>query len=308
VYLERPEGSYDEDAPRYREAAERAASIRTTARDSDFEDAGVVGRPQGYTTVGDLYRGIEYGLRDMAASLGEEALFIGPKHAQVTRQHVHFGELEPVVDLDSALAAIQTIVEQGEGLRAEKEGTHYWRFLEIEKEYSRLRHARPGFVPARPVLHNPYSRLPTDAPTVSLLDDPLSVAVCDLFNGIYEVMLQLLMRFLARIDETEDEVALLIDAAISLMASGLAPVASQLTRMPAGSLHPGMNAGPSFQFFRSTALLPHKDAAWKVLQERLLLLAAYSERLAGQTGSAELRTAQTVLQDCAEMLSANGRT
>lgn len=112
------------------------------------------------------------------------------------------------------------------------------------------------------------------------------------------------MRFLAHIDETEDEIGTLIDVAISLMASGLAPVAGQLTRMPAGSLHPGMNAGPSFQFFRSTALLPHKQSAWRVFHERLLL-AADSERLAGELSSEPLKQAAAVLRDCAEKLSAN---
>ena len=53
AFLERPEDSYDEDAPRYREAAERAAAVRTTARPDDVDELGVVGRPQGYKTVGE---------------------------------------------------------------------------------------------------------------------------------------------------------------------------------------------------------------------------------------------------------------
>ena len=303
AFLERPEDSYEEDAPRYREAAERAAGIRTTARqESVFDELGIVGRPQGYKTVGELYRGIEYGFRELAASLGEEALFIGPKHAQATQEQVHFAGLEPVTDLPSALGAIQTIVEQGEGLRAEREGTHYWRFIEIEKQYSQLRNARPGFAPARPVLSNPYSRLPTDSPAVNLLDDPRSIAVCDLFNGIYEVMVQLLMRFFARGGESDAESGSLIDAAVSLMWGGLAPVADQLTRLPAGSLHPGMNAGPSFQFFRSTQLLPHKSAAWAVTRERLLALAAYAERLSGELQSSALTETAGVLRQAGAKL------
>jgi hypothetical protein len=176
-----------------------------------------------------------------------------------------------------------------------RDGTHYWRFIEIEKQYSQLRHARPGFAPARPVVSNPYSRLPTDSSNVNLLDDPLSIAVCDLFNGIYEVTVQLLMRYLSHLDETPEQLATLIDAAISLMGGGMAPVADQLTRLPAGSLHPGMNAGPSFQFFRSTQLLPHKTAAWTVLRERLLGLAAYCERLAKDLDSSSLSWTTGVL-------------
>jgi hypothetical protein len=301
AFLERPEDSDEEDAPRYREAAEHASAIRTTARPDDVDELGVVGRPQAYRTVGELYRGIEYGFRQLTASLGEDVLFIGPRYAQLTQKLVGFSGLEPVTNLETALGAIQTIVEQGEGLRAVRDGTHYWRFIEIEKQYSQLRHARPDFAPARPVLTNPFSRLPTDSPGVNLLDDPRSIAVCDLFNGIYEVMLQVLMRFLAHFSrETNREIGALGDAAISLMAGALAPVAGVLTRLPAGELHPGLNAGPSFQFFRSTALLPHKDAAWAVLRERLLGLASYCERLAQQLDDETLRRTTAVLRATAD--------
>ena len=100
VFLERPEDVYEEDGARYREAAERAASIRTTAgRDAIFEDAGVVGRPQHYTTIGELYQGIEYGFQELAAVLGEEALFIGPKRAQVTKELAGFAGLDVSLDI-----------------------------------------------------------------------------------------------------------------------------------------------------------------------------------------------------------------
>ena len=179
----------------------------------------------------------------------------------------------------------------------------FTRFCEIEKEYSQRRHTRSGFIPARPVLRNPYSRLPTDSPNVNLLDNATSIAVCDLSNGIYEVIVQLLMRFLTHNGETAREIDILIDAAISLMSGGLAPVAKQLTRLPAGSRHPGLNAGPSFQFFRSTQLLPHKSAAWKVLRERLLGLAVYCDRLAQEVDSPELMEAGTVLREASVTLA-----
>src|SRR5207245_1822856 len=145
------------------------------------------------------------------------------------QKRVNFAGLAPVTDLASALGSIQTIVEQGEGLRAVRVGTHYWRFIEIEKEYSQRRHARSGFVPARPVLRNPFSRLPTDSPNVNLLDNATSIAVCDLSNGIYEVIVQLLMRFLTHNGETGREIDILIDAAISLMSGGRDAVGMRVT-------------------------------------------------------------------------------
>jgi hypothetical protein len=304
AFLERPEDSDEEDGPRYRDAAEQAAAILTTAPSGPGEDdeLGVVGRPQGYRTVGELYLGIEYGFRELAANLGEEALFIGAKRSQARRKLVGFAELESVSDLASALGAMQTIVDQGEGLRSLREESHYWRFREIEKLYSELRQARPAFTPARPVLENPYSRLPIDTPNVNLIDDPRSIAVSDLFNGIYEVMLQLLMRFFSGVGETDKEKGILIDSAVSLMSGALAPVANELTRLPAGSLHPGQNAGPSFQIFPTTQLLPHKRPAWAVIQERLFDLAASSESLAKALRISRLTATGVLLRTIASRL------
>jgi hypothetical protein len=86
------------------------------------------------------------------------------------------------------------------------------------------------------------------------------------------------------------------------MAAGLAPVADQLTRLPAGKMHPGMNAGPSFQMFRSTQLLPHKDAAWTVLRERLQNLATYCQRLGDELSSEQLAMTVGILRSSAEKL------
>src|SRR5688500_9873029 len=91
AFLERPEDSDEEDAPRYRDAAKHAAGMRSTERqETGIDELGVVGRPQSYRTVGELYRGIEYGFRELSASLGEDVLFIGPRYAQLTQKLVGF--------------------------------------------------------------------------------------------------------------------------------------------------------------------------------------------------------------------------
>jgi hypothetical protein len=119
--------------------------------------------------------------------------------------------------------------------------------------------------------------------------------VCDLFNGAYEVTLELLMRSFAHLGETPAELDVLIDAAITMMAEVLMPVGEYLTTLPAGSRHPGLNAGPSFQFFRSTQLLPHKTAAWHVFGERLESLALRTGQLASQSPSPSLTSAGEAL-------------
>ena len=127
----------------------------------------VLPAPQAFSSVGQLYHGIESGLRGLVDRYGERQVFVGSPNAQASTRYFRvperMPELLPVTGLASANQAIQTIVEQGEGLRAVRDGTHYWRFLEIEKQYSQLRHARPGFAPARPALSNPLQYGPLSA-------------------------------------------------------------------------------------------------------------------------------------------------
>ena len=65
--------------------------------------------------MGHLYRGIEDGLRYLAEKFGEEQLFIGPPKSQIADAYFSLPGLLPVTDLESAVAAIEGIVEQGRG-------------------------------------------------------------------------------------------------------------------------------------------------------------------------------------------------
>ncbi len=57
-----------------------------------------------------------------------------------------------MTDLASARAAVDEIIEQGEGARGDWRPAHYGRFFGIWKEYQQLREQDPFFEPARPVL------------------------------------------------------------------------------------------------------------------------------------------------------------
>jgi hypothetical protein len=67
--------------------------------------------------------------------------------------------------------------------------------------------------------------------------------------------------------------ATLAEAAIGAMVAVIAPLGRLLTRLPVGSELPGKTAGPTFDIFRRSYLLPHRKAAWVVLHERLHELA-----------------------------------
>jgi hypothetical protein len=101
-----------------------------------------------YETIGQFYDAIEQGLRHLCAELGEQAVFCGDPARQVTGgPFLHTGgQLAAITDLASALAALEEIVEQGEGTaRGEvwdgdqdifhperDEVSHYYRFQELK--------------------------------------------------------------------------------------------------------------------------------------------------------------------------------
>ena len=57
----------------------------------------------------------------------------------------------------------------------------------------------------------------------------------------------------------------------------ISPLGELITRLPIGPDYPGMTAGPAFElFYDADWLLPHQDAAWQLIGERLDELAAFA--------------------------------
>jgi ferritin-like protein len=100
-----------------------------------------------YRTIGQFYAAIEAGLRALCGELGEERVFSGDPARQIGELHLRGGggEVLPVHDLKSALAALAEVVEQGEGAARtdvwdgdrdvfhpeREEVAHYYRFQEL---------------------------------------------------------------------------------------------------------------------------------------------------------------------------------
>jgi hypothetical protein len=266
IYLERPDGldMADQDALA---AVDKAAPLPR----ADEDEIGP--RLQDFDTIGTLYRAIETGFDQLAAKLGEDRLFIGPRSAQAVVGHFPLPNLAAVTDLASAHAAIETIVEQGEGARGEWREAHFGRLITILDEYLDLRDADPGFEPARPVLAACVREREDDV-VVPIITDPFTSRCVDLLNAVYEVILQLLARYFAHTDETEDHLGVLADVSIGLMKNVVKPLGGLVTRLPVGPEHPGRTAGPTFELFYGVdLLLPHRDAAWTVMEERMRLMA-----------------------------------
>jgi hypothetical protein len=230
-------------------------------------------RLQDFATIGELYRAIELGLDRLAERLGEARLFLGPPEAQAVVGHFPFSSLVAVTDLATAHQAIDTIVEQGEGARGDWREAHFGRLVTILDEYLDLRDADPSFEPSRPVVAA-VVRAREDGLEVPLITDPFTSRCADLLNAVYEVILQLLARYFAHTDETDDHLHVLAKVSMGMMQSVVKPLGGLVTRLPVGPEHPSATAGPTFELFYSTDyLLPHRNAAWAVLEERMRVLA-----------------------------------
>jgi len=195
---------------------------------------------QDYLTVGYLYRSIRAAIGDLAARLGEAALFVGDPALQVGPEVVALTGLSRITDLASALAALDTIVEQGEGSPADTEASHYRRFIALREAFDARLAAEPDFAPSRAVVPNPVMRRPPDPVGKTYIDHPITAPVMDLANAIYAGMLRSLVQGFAETDAARKR--LCIDAAIASM-FGLVPVAEYLTTLPACAAEDGRRAG-----------------------------------------------------------------
>src|SRR5262245_35501855 len=108
LYLERPEGMERMDAEGF---------VPTAPPDDPLAPDEALPRAQDFATVGHLYRGISQGLTHLVDRYGERAVFVGSPRAQARPELFRWPQLIAVTDLESAHAAIEEIIVQGEGAR-----------------------------------------------------------------------------------------------------------------------------------------------------------------------------------------------
>lgn len=209
----------------------------------------------GYETIGQFYAAIEQGLRHLCERLGEREVFCGDPARQVRGTDFRHtaGSVFAVEDLESALGALEEIVEQGEGTaRGEvwdgdqnvfhperDEVAHYYRFQELKLGRRYLRGDTPQSGPTgepismnlaavRPMRPNP--RLSDHAPGSDIR------TAQEEFNRTYRTLLN-------QLEQAFDGDPKLLGAAVGTMYA-LKTQAQALMRMPDGN---GTTAGPTFE-------------------------------------------------------------
>jgi hypothetical protein len=297
LYLERPDHVDVADADLF--------SVVCECRPLTATPATLMAAPQDYSTVGHLYRSIGHGFARLVERYGEAEVFIGPPEAQATRDRLGWPELVAVTDLASANAAVATIVEQGEGADGDWREAHFGRLATVLREFLAATEADPSFEPARPA-RPAYARRPPDQPLAVIISDPTTAQVADVFDAAHQTLLQALSRLFVHEGETDREVATLAGTAIGLMAAVLRPLGSLLTSLPLGPDHPGELAGPAFFMVHpSQYLLPWREAAWKVMVQRLGVMADACVRLGCEPGLERLAELEEPVRTLAARLQAH---
>jgi hypothetical protein len=299
VYLERPEGMEGADAEGFQPAGPPPAPMRPEE---------IIPRGQDFATVGHLYRSIERGLAYLADKLGEDRLFIGPAFQQADETAFGWPDLRPITDLAGADRAIERIVEQGEGARGDWANAHYGRFLAVLEDYRAMRAEDPAFEPAHPVAAAAVRGVEGFEPDV-YISDSATGGCSDLFNAVYELLLQMIARYFAFGHETPEQRQVLAHTAVDLMFGTIKPLGLLLAALPVGPDHPDVTAGASFQLpYRASFLLPHRRSAWLRFAERLDELAGFADGLLLPVGADEVAAAAGALRRAAAKMTAHIET
>lgn len=294
VYLERPEGMEMAQAKGFESTSvyeRRPHATRLTPTAEDFD------------TVGHLYRGIQEGFETLAERLGESALFVGDPAAQLGRDIMDLPGLVEVTDLQTAMKAIEVIIEQGEGGRRDSKESHYARFVAMAAEYDAFLQDDPQFAPHRSVASDPVMFAPiTDAPGFHVNGHD-SALVLDLANATYGLMLRLLASGTGIAQGNPARRRLEIDGAVGLM-HVLHELSILLTTLPA-STEPFPRAGMNFHLPRSGLSLPQRDAGAALLAERANEIALALDVLAASRPAVDAKLADR-LREVAASLATRG--
>jgi hypothetical protein len=141
----------------------------------------------------------------------------------------------------------------------------------------------------------------------TLIEDPATAQVADLANGLYEVTLQVLSRYYVHHGETAAEFDTLARTAKHLMNWVMRELGPVLTALPVGSSYPGRTAGPTFDIARPAVfMLPHQDAAWEIIKERLDALQQACASLGQEPGLGALAPLAGKLQSMSQDIGKYG--
>jgi hypothetical protein len=243
--------------------------------------------------VGQLYEDI----RTAIGNFNEADLFIGRGTGQDQSAWSLTITVTPVTNRQTAFAAIDSIVKEGEGNSTGTDDSHYGRFRRIQNEYDQELTKNAGFAPFRNVLSNPGTLDPL-TPGTNAIANPDTNAAAALFNACYTTLLLVLVKYY-RFDENSDNQDALQGISKGLMMNVLAKLGPLLSSLPGTG---DKNGGPPFEIYTLPVLPDDRNASLKVIRERFGILKAEAVNLATKI------TQGGVMQRIAQQLDAIAQT
>ena len=226
---------------------------------------GLMASGPNYQTIGEFYDVLKGLLTDYAQQHGEAALFSGPTDLQLRPAELHIDSLHVIKNLADALAAVDAIVEEGEGASVQAESSHFAMFMRMRADYDELLARRADFKACRSVGRNPVMHAPVSGGRTHIVQ-PDASRVTDAANAAYGLML----RFLSRTLETPwTKTALrkcLLDGSVCAM-KVVALLGKAVTTLDAATAG-GPKAGMSFAMQRVTEGALRDEDAVSLLVER----------------------------------------
>jgi hypothetical protein len=230
--------------PEYKAEQQAEAASGRRSRMHSSHALAVSDRP---TTIGAFYAEIVAGLREVAADIGEEALFCGDPTRQIGGDYYYAAGGAPIVvtDLDSACRALEEVVEQGEGdmssaFDADDDLAHYYRFEQLK--YARSYQPGDGVgIPTGPSVEVDFGAVYPMVPNPRMdeLTDPDLRAAAERSNREWSLLL-------TQIDQAFDgSPAALIPAVHTMFRLRDAMIVLLGNPMPE---HEGYHAGPTFEW------------------------------------------------------------
>lgn len=196
-------------------------------------------------TIQQLYTQIALGIRLLEADLGEKALFSGHRSGQEVVVSEYQVWLDVIDSADRAVAALQLVMQQGEGLNAPPGfDSHFLNYHQMASEYAALLAADPGF--------NPAKNLPLN-PTAAGYTNPAAQSAATLFSYGYVTLLYMLTGYYGLFDpRTFDRSGSYLTATLEynsfapMMTMFVRTLSEILTELPASAPDNGVRAAPVF--------------------------------------------------------------
>lgn len=277
---------------------------------------GLAPRDLSYNHVGELYAALIDAFNEIdngGIPISNDELFLGYEKA-VDRNYVSSDVEVHTMGLDGTPPTIKSslrskirealfdVLEEGEGSSVQGSESHYQSFLKMANELKALLVKYPGFDPARPVPNNPMIQRHRDsANTGSLITDPLSKDIAEIFNSCYGSMLIALRQTFAFNENIaydnagKRRLADMHRLNVGLMRQTIGPLGDLLTHLP---LSPGSvdRAGPGFEVYRPLYISTQPSIAWAVVAERIALAIAECQRLLSSSTDALVTSVLTNVQ------------